>query len=210
MVPALRSPKQGKDGEPSKVRRSTAGHARRKTSGEARPLRRDATFFYVVACVACCGFSLFRFSGGIEAPLLRLGPRSVAPRPVRDDWTLRQSRGALQILHARTSPMIQTVRQLSRLTSLSNRFSAPTSTLSIRDGSLHLALPLRRASINANRMKFAEIQTKRSSPGRIKKIPGIYFGAAGKFSACPKRKTPLVRAAFTVAQESALRFSSSP
>src|SRR5476651_44909 len=171
MVPALRSSKQGKDGEPSKVRRDTVGHARRKTPGEARPLGRDAAFFYVVASVACCGLSLFRFSGGVEAPLLRLGPRSVAPRPVRDDWTLRQSREAPQTFRARTSPVIQTVRQLSRLTSLSNRFSAPFSALAIGDESLHLALPLCHPSINANRMKFAEIQTKRSSPGRIKKIP---------------------------------------
>jgi hypothetical protein len=29
-------------------------------------------------------------------------------------------------------------------------------------------------------MKFAEIQTKRSSPGQIKKIPGIYFRASQK------------------------------
>src|SRR5476651_875424 len=188
MVPALRSSKQGKDGEPSKVRRDTVGHARRKTPGEACLLGRGVAFFYVVAGVACCGFSLFRFSGGIEAPLLRLGPRSVAPRPVRDDWTLRQTHEALQTFRARTSPMIQTVRQLSRLTSLSYRFSAPTSTLSIRDGALHLALPLRHPSINANRMKFAEIQTKRSSPGRIKKFSEFISGRPEKFPRSPKEK----------------------
>src|SRR5471030_637920 len=122
MVPALRSSKQGKDGEPSKVRRGTAGHARRKTSGEVRPLGRDAAFFYVVACVACCGCSLFRFSGGVGAPLLRLGPRSVAPRPVRDDWTLRQTHEALQIFRARSTLVIQTVRPSTRLTSLLIQF----------------------------------------------------------------------------------------
>jgi hypothetical protein len=165
---------------------------------------------YVVASVACCGFSLFRFSGGVEAPLLRLGPRSVAPRPVRDDWTLRQSREALQTLHARSTLLIQIVRRRSRLTSLAFRFSAPFSALAIRDAALHLGLALCRSPINANRMKFDEIRTKRSLTGADQKNPESFFRSIRNSCARPKRKTPLLRAAFTVAQDSVLRFSSSP
>jgi hypothetical protein len=51
-------------------------------------------------------------------------------------------------------------------------------------------------------MSFADIRTKRSSPERIKKNSGEFFDR--------KIKTPLLRAAFIIAQERGLRFSSSP
>src|SRR5260221_10776557 len=89
-----------------------------------------------------------------EAPHLRLGPRSSAPRPVAMHRLLDR---LLQQRKCFTHPsphVIQISRRATRLTSLLIRFHGTLDALSIDDTAQHLALVPHRPSIKANRMQF--------------------------------------------------------
>src|SRR5258708_31106607 len=115
-----------------------------------------------------------------EAPHLRLGPRSSAPRPVAMhrllDRLLKQRK-----CFTRPSPhVIQISRRATRLTSLLIRFRLAFDALSIDDMAQHLALERRCMAIKPNRMEFAQLPTKLSYLNDAKKISGIFFGASQK------------------------------
>src|SRR5258708_14961117 len=133
--------------------------------------------------------SLVGLTGEEEAPRLRLGPRSSAPRPVAMhrllDRLLKQRKCS-----ARPSPhVIQISRCATRLTSPVIRFPGVLDVLIIDDAAQYLALAPHRASIKANRMKFATLPTKLSCPNGAKKIFKNFSVAS------QKTKTPLDRAA---------------
>src|SRR5258708_30432002 len=117
--------------------------------------------------------SLVGLTGEEEAPRLRLGPRSSAPRPVAMhrllDRLLKQRK-----CFTRPSPhVIQISRCATRLTSLVIRFPEALDPVSIDDMAQHLALGRQRMAINPNRMQFDQLPPKPSYPSDNKNTSRI-------------------------------------
>ena len=124
--------------------------------------------------------SLVGLTGEVEAPHLRLGPRSSAPRPVAMhrllDRLLKQRK-----CFTRPSPhVIQISRCATRLTSLVIRFPSALAALIIDDMAQHLAPARRCMAIKPNRMEFAQLRTKPSYPNDAKKRSQEFFSARRK------------------------------
>ena len=115
-----------------------------------------------------------------DAPHLRLGPRSSAPRPVAMHRLLDRLLQQRKYFTPSSPHVIQISRHATRLTSLVIRFPDALERLSIDDAAQHLALVPHHSPIKANRMQFAQLPTKLSCPNDAKKIFRDFFRASQK------------------------------
>src|SRR5260370_23341102 len=107
--------------------------------------------------------SLVGLSSEEEAPRLRLGSRSSAPRPVAMTRLLDRLAQQRKRITCLSPHVIHIVRHATRLTSSAFRFSAALDTRLVDDAAQYLAPARRCMAIKPNRMEFAQLPTKLSS-----------------------------------------------
>jgi hypothetical protein len=130
--------------------------------------------------LSAAALSLVDLASEEDAPHLRLGSRSSAPRPVAMHRLLDRLVQQRKCFTTASPHVIQISRGASRLTSRLIRLRDARDVLSMRDAAQYLALASHHPSIKANRMQFAQLPTKLCCPKDAKKIFGNFLWRVAK------------------------------